>query len=185
MVSLKLLAEQVLLACPNQPAGRTEIGLFISRELPLQPLVFRSPTVLYVSPNNPGAIAVAEALRAGMNDAIQLTDNPSSVTRAGVATHMLLYLNDETFRGESGGLLADELRQVRCGGRGLSTRRSLRHEEATVLITMVHENDPHRGGCEFDLFFQTVSSAARRMHVPSPHGQPLRPRATLGRRRKT
>lgn len=74
-------------------------------------------------------------------------DGPSS-SEAGAsleiarkATYMLLYLNDWTFAGSAGELLAMETRFA------LQTR---------YPIVLIHEKDENRGGCEFDSFFETV-----------------------------
>ncbi len=57
------------------------------------------------------------------------------------ASHMLLYLNYDTFVGENKAELAREVTWAQRRG---------------VPILMVHENDPARGGCAFDRFFQTT-----------------------------
>ena len=169
-MSLKLLAEQLILACPDQPAGRTEVPLYIPRELSRQRLSFHSPVVLYASPNNSGALAVAKALCAGMGRTIEVVEETSR------ATHMLLYLNQLTYQGDAGELLADELRAARGGaGRGRARRVSVEeggaeqtgrararslftlHRSAAPLpIVMAHENDPDKGGCEFAHCLATV-----------------------------
>ena len=56
-------------------------------------------------------------------------------------THFLLYLNVDTFNGEAGIQLANELRIARAAG---------------LPVVMAHENDPERGGCEFSRFFRTT-----------------------------
>ena len=55
-------------------------------------------------------------------------------------THFLLYLNEQTYVGDDGGL-AQELRQARALG---------------LPIVMIHERDNARGGCEFGNFFETT-----------------------------
>ena len=62
--------------------------------------------------------------------------------RDGGPTHFLLYLNDQTFVDAPGQLLAHEVRSAR--------------ESGSPSVVMVHENDPHRGGCIFDTFFATT-----------------------------
>ena len=57
------------------------------------------------------------------------------------ATHMVLYLNEQTFVSEAGEILAHELREARAAG---------------LPIEMLHECDPARGGCEFATFFNTT-----------------------------
>ena len=97
------------------------------------------------------------------------------------ATHMLLYLNQLTYQGDAGELLADELRAARgVAGRGRARRVSvgrvsveeggaeqagrararslftLHRSAAPLPIVMAHENDPDKGGCEFALCLDTV-----------------------------
>jgi hypothetical protein len=55
----------------------------------------------------------------------------------------LLYLNEETWRGEKGSLLADHVRKARGVG---------------VKIVLAHETDPAKGGCEFNEFFRSTPS---------------------------
>lgn len=54
-----------------------------------------------------------------------------------------LYLNDATFVGSDGALLAEEVRIAMA---------------AKLPIVMVHENDPDKGGVQFDRFFTTTPS---------------------------
>ena len=54
---------------------------------------------------------------------------------------MLLYLNEATFVGEEGELLAGEVRGALASG---------------FPVLMVHENDQSVGGCEFAHFFVTT-----------------------------
>jgi hypothetical protein len=56
-------------------------------------------------------------------------------------THFVLYLNDATFTGEDGAVLADVVRSV---------------HQAKLPILMLHERVPDKGGCEFELFFRTT-----------------------------
>eukprot|EP00966_Prymnesium_polylepis_P229787 5316880-Prymnesium_polylepis.1 len=56
-------------------------------------------------------------------------------------THMLLYLNNETFVGETGQTLSAEVRRARALG---------------IEIVLAHENDPARGGCPFNRLFQST-----------------------------
>jgi len=57
------------------------------------------------------------------------------------ATHMLLYLARDTFTGEAGDALAEEVRAARRGGVG---------------ILMVHEQRATHCRCEFDRFFAST-----------------------------
>ena len=132
-VSLKLLAEALLLGCPKNRKSQ-QIGLFVPGELPRQKLMLRKRAVLYSSPHNPGASAVAADLAAVMESVVSSDAGWSS------ATHFLLYLNNQTYQDEAGEELARELREARA-------------KDSKTKIIMVHENDLERGGCEFGIFF--------------------------------
>ena len=54
---------------------------------------------------------------------------------------MLLYLNEATFVGKEGEVLAEEVRSALANG---------------FPLVMVHENDKSAGGCEFAHFFVTT-----------------------------
>jgi len=56
------------------------------------------------------------------------------------ATYFILYLNNQTYLGEAGERLVDELRGATADG-------------SKVKVIMVHENDAARGGCDFGIFF--------------------------------
>jgi len=172
MVSLKLLAEQLLFGCPHfQEESVRGLPLYIPGELTGRRLAFRpsaSPT-LFVSNANPGAAAAAQLLQAGM-PALQVTRTPppsldparlqpvrapsplsrgrrgaaakaASPATGSVATHMLLFLAEQTFLGDQGAQLAEELRRARAAG---------------FPVVMLHENDEENGGCEFGRFFATT-----------------------------
>ena len=177
LVSLKLIVQGMLAACPEFGAKTSLPELYVSNEHPRRRLAFRSPVHLYVSRATPGAVAVASVLKAGMGGHIGVTTSASSLpTRrrpssfglekvlgmglgsirvgenavlaqathlAGLAkaTHMLLYLTSQTFTGDSGERLANDLRGALAVG---------------LPIVMVHENDPLRNACPFDTFFQTT-----------------------------
>ena len=64
-----------------------------------------------------------------------------SEVRAGMLTHMLLVLNERTFKGDDGDELFDEVVAARNHG---------------VDVVMAHECDARRGGCEFVRFFSTT-----------------------------
>jgi len=149
LVSLKLLAQQLLLGCPSF-AGQLSVPLFVPGEIALKRLAFRSAVTLYASPNNPGAAAAAERLRVGTASTLQVSTTPVTAEGEEVpdgqwqppgATHLLLYLCHETYLGARGEALAEELRRAR---------------EAGFPIVMLHENDMDNGGCEFGRFFETT-----------------------------
>ena len=75
MISLKLLAHQLLLGCPSDGNSsfkhlgtKTEDTkqIFLPRELSRIKLAFPAPVVLFVSSNNPGASKTAARLQKGM-----------------------------------------------------------------------------------------------------------------------
>ena len=181
LVALEGIASQLLHACdivldPKQ-APKPPV-LYIPGEISRQQLVFDREIVVYVSPANPGAAAMAAELERRYPDTMlefefepsaQLTtaaqqaarrhamlqgeaqDSNTSMLhvnsngllkRLGTGfTHFMLYLNNDTFTGEAGQRLANEVRVL---------------YKARIPFVMVHENDPERGGCPFSRFFQTT-----------------------------
>ena len=139
MMSIKLISEQLLLGGPR--AGNlNKLDLFIPGELPRQRLTFSRRIVVFASPNNPGALRVAEDLALAMGNCIEVTIDETNA----MITHFLLYLNDQTYSEPTGGKLAEELR------RAMVVSESGKN---TIEIVTVHENDQERGGCEFGIFF--------------------------------
>ena len=162
MVSLKLLAEQLLLGSPesfrddtsSRHSGRGRdkslnkaavagegpvgggVGVYVPGELSNVRLTFRQRVSLFVSPDNPGAQEAAEALQKATAASVSLVDAVEH------ATHFLLYLRHDTYLGGAGGRLAAQLRAARAAGE--------------IAVVMAHENDPARGGCEFGRFFETT-----------------------------
>ena len=136
LVSLKLLAEQLLLGCPvyrDEPS----LSLYVPGEIAAQRLAFHKPVVLYASPNNPGAGMIALRL-AGAMKRLTIVSQPAPADGDGKpaeATHFMLYLTSQTFVGPKGEALAEEVRRARrLGG---------------AKIVMLHENDFTNEGCEF------------------------------------
>ena len=148
--------------CNNQFCSK--IDLFIPGELPLQRKALKR-RVVYASPHNPGALAVAKDLAASMGGRLEVTGDFKAITekkvdaakkrslRKQISSRLiardstaqrtavfLLYLNDETFLHAADKTLAEELRTVRAEG-------------SPVQVIMVHENDNERGGCDFGIFF--------------------------------
>ena len=137
-MSLQLLSEQLLLSCPSYATAKS-LPLYVPGEVTLQRIQFSSPVVLYASKNNPGAAAAAAMLVEGV-DALSVAEVPPAL--GGVAaTHFLLYLAHETYVGEAGDALAEELREARANH---------------LPLVMLHENDMDNGGCEFARFFETT-----------------------------
>jgi len=152
LVSLKLLATDLLFACPGyemlycrRVSNDEELSLkgektlladiHVPGEITEKHLTFPAMVRVYASPNNPGAQEVAKVLQ-GAIAGIELSAAPPPV-----ATHFLLYLSEETFVGEAGERLANEVRFMMRGG---------------LPIVMLHENDAESGGCEFATFFATT-----------------------------
>ncbi|EOD04586.1 hypothetical protein EMIHUDRAFT_374556, partial [Emiliania huxleyi CCMP1516] len=129
-VSLKTIA--VLLSSPNY-LDRTSLPLCVPGEPESQSLAFAKATLLWASPANAGAQALADEIAdafAGLT--ISTAEAP------GPATHMLLYLNEDSFSDER---LADQVKQAR---------------EDKLKIVMAHENDPDLGGCQFSRMFEEL-----------------------------
>ena len=109
------------------------IATCVPGELRLQRFAFSTSVVVRVSPANPGAEELAN----------ELADSFANITvstaeEADDATHMLLYLNEDTWSDER---LAEQVKKARAD---------------KLKIVMAHENDPDRGGCEFSKFFETT-----------------------------
>ena len=137
-VSLKMIAEALLLQTPKYRSQQA-LPLGFPGELQGQALTFPVQPVLWVSTANDGARALAEELRVVFPNIGVTDDAPdASQSDAGEATHMLLYLRDTTWSDE---LLAEHVKAARARG---------------MPIVMAHENDPDRGGCSFDRFFQST-----------------------------
>ena len=153
VVSLKLLASELLLACPGYDTQyrasyyedrggdrKQEKTLYsdihVPGEITEATLKLLTDVRIYTSPDNPGAREVAEILQKQIKG-LQL----SAVPPPAMGTHFLLYLAHETFVGEAGERLAEEVRRM--------TRTN-------QPIVMLHENDMANGGCEFARFFSTT-----------------------------
>ena len=133
------MAEQLLLGGPH--AGHLEkLPIFVPGELPRQRLTLSRRVVVFASPNNPGALAVAKDIASAMGNCIEVTIDETNAK----ITHFLLYLNTSTFLESAGGELSEELRRARAKA---STNGR------TIEIVTIHENDQDRGGCEFNIFF--------------------------------
>ena len=109
----------------------------ISVDLPSRPAVApprcantRNTTIAVDLPSRPAVAPPSDAGR-----------RRSSRRDVAEASHMLLYLNEATFVGEEGEVLAEEVRSA------LASR---------FPLVMVHENDKSAGGCEFAHFFVTT-----------------------------
>ena len=167
-----------------------------------QPLALFKPCTLWASPANAGALELANELAAAFTGlTISTAEDPSgssaseaslaeasyaersvsvlsifgrspTLRHVGQATHMLLYLNENSFVSDE--RLAEQVKQAR---------------ENKLKIVMAHENDPDKGGCQFSRFFE-VTPQERMSHIdvrPEPPlpPQPSPPNATGAHRRRT
>ena len=112
---------------------KVSLPLCIADEPRISSFAFSERVTVRVSLANPGAEDLANELAksfAGLT--------VSTAEAADDATHMLLYLNQETWSDER---LAEQVKQAR---------------EDKLKIVMAHENDPEKGGCIFARFFETT-----------------------------
>ena len=135
-----------------------------------QSLAFSKPCTLWASPANAGALELAtEIATAVAGLTISTTDD-----RPASATHMLLYLNEESFVSD-GERLAEQVKQAR---------------QDRLKIVMAHENDLDRGGCEFAKFFETTpqercpSAVHLSCHTTRPRSMPPFPAAAGAHQRR-
>ena len=96
-MSIKLLAEQLRIGCLRERSllggpDTSSMALYVPGELQRQRLVLSRRLVVYASPHNPGALAVAKDIASAMSGQIKVTSDPEMMT---VATHFLLYLNGQ------------------------------------------------------------------------------------------
>ena len=123
----------MLLCSPNY-FDRTSLPLCVPGEPESQLLAFAKETMLWASPANAGALELANKIAAAFAG---LTISTADA-RPATATHMLLYLNEDSFSDER---LAEQVKQAR---------------KDKLKIVMAHENDPDRGGCLFSKFFEVT-----------------------------
>ena len=129
-----------MLLCSPNFLDKTSLPLCVSGEPESQPLAFSKPCTLWASPANAGSLDLANEIAAAVaadRETAGLTicttdDRPAS------ATHLLLYLNEDSF---SDARLAEQVKQAR---------------QDKLKIVMAHENDPDRGGCLFSRFFEVT-----------------------------
>ena len=125
-----------MLLCSPNFLDQTSLPLCVSGELESESLAFSKPCTLWASPANAGALELAtEIATAVAGLTISTTDD-----RPASATHMLLYLNEESFVSD-GERLAEQVKQAR---------------QDRLKIVMAHENDPALGGCQFSRFFEVT-----------------------------
>ena len=148
---------QAVLLCSPDYVGQDAVGLYVPGEPRIHSFAFAKPVRLWASPANAGALDLANELAAAFAGlTVSTAEDRGSVAsrasgrfssimrrsaprRAGDATHMLLYLNEDSFVSDA--RLAEQVKQAR---------------EDRLPIVMAHENDPDLGGCEFSKFFETT-----------------------------
>ena len=186
VVSLKLIARQILHGCPAHGALR-QGGLFIPGELTQCAWRFRRAVRVYCSRSNPGAAAAGRAIQRGLSDlARQNTSERSGSTsnlgrgdaETGVEEWKLglsLTSRQPAWAMPSEATPTRGLRTPH-GSAGTPThfllylnRLTFTEQEGEALadevrmarqagirILMLHENDKASGGCEFGRFFEVT-----------------------------
>ena len=146
-----------MLLCSPDYVGQDAVGLYVPGEPRIHSFAFAKPVRLWASPANAGALDLANELAAAFAGlTVSTAEDRGSVAsrhsgrfsrftrrsaprRAGDATHMLLYLNEDSFVSDA--RLAEQVKQAR---------------EDRLPIVMAHENDPEKGGVPFSRFFETT-----------------------------
>ena len=148
----------MLLCSPNY-LNKTSLPLCVLGELESQSLAFSKQTTVWASPANAGSLDLANEIAATFAGfTISTTDD-----RPASATHMLLYLNKDSFVSDE--RLAEQVKQAR---------------EDKLKIVIAHENDPDLGGCQFSRFFEVtpqerIVSQRRPSRATPPPPNPLLP----------
>lgn len=128
MLSLRLIAERLLIHSPHQGARLT-----YGSEVSIKKVNLSQPCTIYVSDHNQGAQSLFDELFSSFKQ----VSKGSSLSQSSA---LLLYLNRDTFVGDDGHL-AELVRSAR---------------EDKLPILLVHENSPDRGGVSFAHFFTTT-----------------------------
>ena len=185
IISLKLLAHQLLLGCPSDQGsfnhlGKDSLGIFLPGEISRTRLAFSAPVRLYVSANNPGASATAALLSQAMTGLLVTEAPPQQLDPDGpvASDTMTKSLSGwlGTWRGRLGHTPAPQgggaevthmllyLNDHTFVGReGVALAVEVRAALARDLpLLMLHENDVANGGCPFARFFETTPK------VPAP-----------------
>jgi len=85
-------------------------------------------------------ITLSETIRQQIDNAF-ITNSDEFREKLAEVTHMILLLNDSTFSGVGNSDLTSEIKLAQQHG---------------IEITLAHENDPARDGCDFNRFFVTT-----------------------------
>eukprot|EP00908_Phaeocystis_cordata_P010222 Transcript_21062.p1 GENE.Transcript_21062~~Transcript_21062.p1 ORF type:complete len:283 (-),score=92.94 Transcript_21062:195-1043(-) len=146
-------------------AAPEELSLILPGAPNVFDLVLTKRVNLWCSAGNPGAAEVAQELASAMavgDSMIEVTDvqpNAAQLARNGESAFMLLYLSKNTWV-KDGRLLERDVWAARGGlGRHRSGRRMSAASASSLTIILVHENDPTKGGCEFDVMFESTPQA--------------------------
>ena len=147
----------MLLCSPNY-VDQTSLPLCVPGELESQSLAFSKQTTVWASPANAGALDLANEIAATFAGfTISTTDD-----RPASATHMLLYLNKDSFVSDE--RLAEQVKQAR---------------EDKLKIVIAHENDPDLGGCQFSRFFEVTPQERMSQRDARPEPPLLPPTLSL------
>jgi len=164
LLTLKMIATRVLHCMPSYLSHQHPPVVYIPGEIESQTFEFSQPVHLYASDFNPGAAEMVDEF-VQRYQAMTVTQEPPQclqrsnrssqrLSRLSVSlaktlgldhpeelTHMVLYLTDQTFVGQIGQHLSQEVQQARSLG---------------IEILLIHENDPDHDGCAFDKLFQST-----------------------------
>ena len=137
--------EPVLFASRNNP-GATEVAAEVHRTYPQVGVTHVLPLDIGVSRRR-SSLSMLRTVASGQHPAFRLEgDTASTRSSAGQdstdpkATHFLVYLNLQTFKGAPGQAFAREFRAAWAAG---------------LPIALIHEEDEARRGCTFNTFFET------------------------------
>ena len=110
-----------------------------------------SPGNLSASPHSLGKRSTSQLARRNWKLSTELAATVVEQTEE-PPTHLLLYLNNQTFAGDIGRLLAAQVRRLLAATNHDHGLSGTDH----VKILLVHELDADNGGCEFSCFFDTT-----------------------------
>ena len=133
--------------------NKVSLPLCIADEPRIASFDFSKRVTVRVSLANPGAEDLANELA---NSFAGLT--VSTAEAADDATHMLLYLNEDTFVSDE--RLAEQVKQAR---------------QDRLKIVTAHENDPALGGCQFSRFFEVTPQERMSQRGACPATPPPQP----------
>ena len=157
------LEPQALLLRSPAFLNKTSLPLCVAGEPESQSLAFSKPATVWASPANAGALDLANEIATTFGGRLTI----STANEPGQATHMLLYLNKDSFVSDE--RLADQVKQAR---------------EGRLKIVMAHENDPDLGGVEFNRFFE-ITPQERLSHSDAVPSLPFPTTLSIPKRRRS